>query len=251
MWFSQPVTHGSDVRVKPTRIESLLGERKSPHLVFSNPTSISVVLLNYMRNVKTEYSCRLKVRLHRTVCLSFSIHAFVWLVRVRFCSQKSIATNLLHTLHWNGSNYCRRPQRQYFIVWINFIFMTIRAWYMLLGDFRCNKINVLAVQIKPVRDAAPKTQSFYQESEYSVWRAIVCRVNGTPALLLLRPDKYPTEFHWSSCLTRLIEMQLKSVQQILKQSPNHNGPPSPLYNENRVIPGANAVGARRWPPTPI
>ena len=93
MWFSQSVTHGSDVRVKPTRIESLLGDRKSTHLVFSNSTSISVVLLNYMRNVKTEYSCRLKVRLHRTGCLSFPNHAFVWFLRVRFCTQKSIAAN--------------------------------------------------------------------------------------------------------------------------------------------------------------
>lgn len=93
MWFSQSVTHGSDVRVKPTRIESLLGDRKSPHQVLSNSTSISVVLLNYLRNVKTEYSCRLKVRLHRTGCLSFSIHAFVSIVRVRFCTQKAIAAN--------------------------------------------------------------------------------------------------------------------------------------------------------------
>jgi len=73
---------------------------------------------------------------------------------------------------------------------------------------------------------------------------------GRLSLLLLRPDKYPNEFHWSSCITRMIQTQLKSVRQILKQSPNHNGPPSLLHNEHRVIPGAKAAEARRWPPTP-
>jgi len=73
---------------------------------------------------------------------------------------------------------------------------------------------------------------------------------GRLSLLLLRPDKYPNEFHWSSCLTRLIQTQLKSIRQILKQPPNHNGPPSLLYDEHRVIPGAKAAKARRWPPTP-
>jgi hypothetical protein len=88
------VTHGSDVRVKPTRIESLLGDRKSPHLVFSNSTSISVVLLNYMHNVKTEYSCRLKDSTERVVCHSLSTPSFDSLV---FASAHKNPS--LYTLH--------------------------------------------------------------------------------------------------------------------------------------------------------
>ena len=126
MWFSQPVTHGSDVRVKPTRIESLLGERKSPHLVFSNPTSTSVVLINYMRNVKTEYSCRLKVRLHRTGCLSFSItpsfDSFVFA-----SAHKNPSLQTFSTHYTEKGQITVVDQRKYFIVCINFIFMAIRA----------------------------------------------------------------------------------------------------------------------------